>query len=52
MSRDAFREKIIKLNFEEYNGPFKTVKRECNKDDKDELPSNITTESYLLSYVS
>ena len=43
MSREAFREKFIRKNNEVYNGPFEIVKRECNKDIKDELPNNITT---------
>ena len=52
MSREAFLEKFVKSFNEEYKGPFKIVKRECNKDNKDELPYNVTTYSYLLSYAS
>ena len=45
MSRDAFLQSLVKISNEEYNLPFKFVKRKCNKDNKDnqdELPNNIT----------
>ena len=42
MSRDAFLKGLVEIINEEYNLPFKFVERECDRDNHNELPKNIT----------
>ena len=45
-SRHAFMESFVKICNDEFDLPFEFVKRECNKDNKDnpdDIPNKITT---------
>ena len=42
MSIDALLKGLVEIINEEYTLPFKTVKRECDRDNQNELSKNIT----------
>ena len=50
MKRDEFVKMLAEVINDSYNLPFKFVKRECDRDNGNELPKSITTYSYFLTY--
>ena len=50
MKRDEFVKMLAEVINGSYNLPFKFVKRKCDRHNENELPKNITTSSYLLTY--
>ena len=42
MRRDVFLKGLVEIFNEEYNLPFKFVNRECDRDNQNEIPKNIT----------
>ena len=42
MRRDAFLKILVEIINEDYDLPFKFVKRGCDRDNQNEIPKNIT----------